>query len=89
MNFPRLHIGFTAAAILRDSKIRDEGFVQLPPVDHDGELEQASSAGHDAQLTDAQNPMHDVKVPTNVLCAIIGISLLSSGFTTVGIYSYA
>jgi hypothetical protein len=84
-----LHIGFTAAAILRDSKIRDEGFVQLPPVDQDGELEQASSAGHDAQLTDTQNPMHDVKVPTNVLRAIIGISLLSSGFTTVGIYSYA
>ncbi|KAJ7926900.1 hypothetical protein B0H13DRAFT_2313151 [Mycena leptocephala] len=84
-----LHIGFTAAAILRDSKIRDEGFVQLPPVDHDGELEQASSAGHDVQLTDTQNPMHDVKVPTNVLRAIIGISLLSSSFTTVGIYSYA
>jgi hypothetical protein len=86
--FPRLHIGFAAAAILRDSKIR-EGFVQLPPVDHDGELEQASSAGHDAQLTDTQNPMHDVKVPSNVLRATIGISPLGSGFTTVGIYSYA
>ncbi|KAJ6564663.1 hypothetical protein B0H19DRAFT_1286234 [Mycena capillaripes] len=86
-----LHIGFTAAAILRDSKMRDEGFVQLPLMDHHDEGEQAAAAsvGHDDQLTDTQNPMHDVKVPTNVLRAIIGISLLSSGFTTVGIYSYA
>ncbi|KAJ7917276.1 hypothetical protein B0H13DRAFT_1870456 [Mycena leptocephala] len=84
-----LHIGFTAAAILRDSKIRDEGFVHLTPVDHDGELEQTSSVGHDAQLTDTQIPMHDVKIPTNVLRATIEISVLSSGFTTVGIYSYA
>lgn len=61
--------------------------MQLPLVDH-----HAEGGGHhvlDDQRENVQNPMHDVKVPTWVLRAIIGISLLGSSFITALIYIFA
>ncbi|KAF7328334.1 hypothetical protein MVEN_02548800 [Mycena venus] len=82
-----LYIAFTTAAILRDSRIPDTGFVRLPLVDQPGEAEGHSMS--DDHLTNVQNPMHDVKVPTWALRAIIGISLLGSSLITILIYVFA
>ncbi|KAJ7587344.1 hypothetical protein C8J56DRAFT_78096 [Mycena floridula] len=81
-----LHVALTTAAILRDSQLEDESYIELPLVDHN-EPEEPALSRH--QTSNVRNPMHDVKVPKSVLRTIIAISLLGSISITALIYVFA